>query len=130
MPNFFHDGEANEITAQTPSSGRRSFLSGGMIASAAGLAALLYPVKAAAQSAGQWFDVTAYGAVGNGSNYDWPGINSAIGAMPGSGGILYFPPGKRYWLGDSSSQHPAKEIQLRVDGTTVLAWGAEIFAAR
>lgn len=125
---FFHDGEANQMAAQTPSGGRRQFLSGGMIAGAAGLAALLYPVKAEAQSAGQWFDVTAYGAVGNGTNYDWPGINAAITAMSAVGGILYFPPGKRYWIGGASAPNLAKEIQLRVDNTTVLAWGAEIFA--
>jgi len=115
---------------------RRGFISGGAFAGAAGLAALLSPGRAQAQS-GQslyTYDVTAYGAVGDGCHYDWPGINNAIAAMQSTGGVLYFPPG-RYWIGGaaissctSSAAQPAKEIQLSVDNTTVVAWGAEIFA--
>jgi len=40
-----------------------------------------------------WIDVVGYGAVGNGIADDTGAINSAIAALPSTGGIIYFPPG-------------------------------------
>ena len=40
-----------------------------------------------------WIDVVGYGAVGNGIADDTGAINSAIAALPATGGIIYFPPG-------------------------------------
>jgi hypothetical protein len=40
-----------------------------------------------------WIDVVGYGAVGNGIADDTGAINSAISALPATGGIIYFPPG-------------------------------------
>lgn len=41
-----------------------------------------------------WIDVTAYGAVGNGSGNDRPFIQNALNAVPATGGTVYFPPGQ------------------------------------
>ena len=42
---------------------------------------------------GQVFNVKAYGAVGNGSHDDTAAINSAIAAIPSTGGTVFFPAG-------------------------------------
>lgn len=39
-----------------------------------------------------WFDVTAYGATGNGSTDDTTAIQTAINAVPATGGTIFFPP--------------------------------------
>ena len=49
---------------------------------------------------GQVFNVKAYGALGDGVSDDTKAIDAALTAAPGSGGIVYFPPG-RYLLGDA-----------------------------
>jgi len=43
---------------------------------------------------GPWANVQAYGAIGDGTHDDAPGIQAAINAMASQGGTIYFPPGK------------------------------------
>lgn len=41
-----------------------------------------------------WFSVATYGAVGNGATDDTAAIAAAIAAVPSTGGVVFFPPGK------------------------------------
>jgi hypothetical protein len=50
-------------------------------------------IRGLAQVAGPVFDVTAYGAVGNGSTDDTTAVQAAATAAGTAGGVLYFPPG-------------------------------------
>lgn len=61
---------------------------------------------------GGWYDVTDYGAVGDGLTNDQPAIMDAIAAMgssAGVGGVLYFPPGNYYCADDV---HIYKQIDV------------------
>lgn len=52
-------------------------------------------IQTGAVSGLPWFDVTAYGAIGNGSADDTASITSAIAALTAAGGgVLYFPTGQ------------------------------------
>jgi hypothetical protein len=69
------------------------------------------------------FDVTTYGAVGDGANDDRPAIQDAIDAAEVSGGVVYFPKG--IYLLDSSTVSglcltvEANDVFLRGDGRGV-----------
>jgi hypothetical protein len=72
----------------------------------------------AAGSSTHWFDVTAYGAVGDGSTDDTTAIGNAIAALDLVGrGVLYFPPGRYKTSGGFTLSSP----------TLVLGGGAESF---
>jgi microcystin-dependent protein len=68
-----------------------------------------YPAFAA------WIDVTEYGATGSGTVNDTAAIQSAIAALPASGGILYFPNGTYLITGaitNGALQFPAGTVVL------------------
>ena len=84
------------------------------------LAAGAAVTSSVAAGASNVFDVTAYGAVGDGKTYDTAAIRKAAASLlaRGSGGTLLFPAGKTYLTGSfnlSSNTHV--EIQK---GATVL----------
>jgi len=62
-----------------------------------------------------WIDVVAYGAVGNGIADDTGAINSAIAALPATGGIVYFPPGI-YLV---TAQIPILQSSVRIMGAGI-----------
>lgn len=63
------------------------------------------------------YDVTHYGASGNGTTDDTEAINRAISAIPASGGVLYFPPGAYRTTGSHSISNP----------TTIMGMGSGDF---
>ena len=87
--------------------------------------ALLLPLAAtllarSGAGASDVFDVTAYGAVGDGKTYDTVAIRKAAAALLAGerGGTLLFPAGKTYLTGDfnlSSNTHVEIEV-----GATIL----------
>ena len=54
-----------------------------------------------------WFDVTGFGAAGNGSADDTPAIQAALTAAQAQGGVVYFPAtGSSYYVtGHSPTAH-------------------------
>jgi hypothetical protein len=68
-----------------------------------------------ATAATSWYNVKAYGAVGDGSTDDNVAIAAAITAIPSTGGVLYFPPGT---YKDSAGHTLSKPITVRGDGGT------------
>ena len=84
-------------------------------------ASLLVAVAALAEAGGEVFDVTKFGAVGDGTTYDTPAVRKAAAALlaGGEGGTLLFPgPGKTYLTGAFNlSSHTHVEIE---PGATVL----------
>lgn len=83
----------NTESQDRPSATRRTLLTGGAV----GLAAVAGSALGSAQPAlaqtatPDWFNVTDYGAKGNGTHDDTSAIQSAIAAVPASGGVVYFP---------------------------------------
>src|SRR5207249_1259147 len=57
------------------------------------------------------FNVRTYGAKGDGVSDDAPAILAAIAAVPGQGGIVYFPPGV-YLLNSSVTIHARANLSL------------------
>ena len=96
----------------------------------------------------KWYSVKGYGAVGNGSTDDTAAIQAAVDAVPSTGGILYFPPGRyrvtapitmksyvhivgcepaaRYWTYSSSLMPSACAIEVAdsFSGAAVLVYAA------
>ena len=106
-----------------PGTSRRRALLAGAVAGLAGTAALAGPGTATASAAttggADWFDVKAYGAVGNGSTDDTAAVQAAISAAAAAGGgTVYFPTGK--YLVTPSGGTPA----LTVDGNGIRLVGA------
>ncbi len=106
---------------------RRSVMAFGAVG-AAGFAASAAPAAAASAASGQGptdvFDVTAFGARGDGTTIDSDAINAAIAAAAanrgGAGGTVYFPAGTYA----SYSIHLASRVAL------YLGSGARILAAK
>ena len=67
-----------------------------------------------------WIDVKAYGAKGDGANDDTAAIQSAINALGGNGGTVFFPPGSYYIK--SSLMSNASNLVLRGAGSG--GWGS------
>jgi Pectate lyase superfamily protein len=79
------EGALNDTT-------RRRLMAGAALAAAGG--ALVRPSSASAQVGHKEFvNVTDYGATGDGTTDDTAAINTALAAVPASGGGLYFPSG-------------------------------------
>jgi hypothetical protein len=85
--------------------------------------AVASPAEAAAQPGrpqGPWFDVTRYGARGDGRTIDSPAINRAIeAAAKGGGGTVYFPAGT----------FASYSVRLKSNITLYLDHGATLLAA-
>lgn len=69
-----------------------------------------------------WFDVTAYGATGDGTTDDTAAIQSAIDAAAASnnGGVVYFPPGI-YIVGGALQDASYSNCQLRLPALSLTA---------
>jgi len=65
----------------------------------------------------QWFNVKAYGAVGDGSTNDTAAIQAAVDAAEVAGGIVYFPPAE-YKLDTQVTVEPFTKAILRDSGTS------------
>ncbi len=113
------DGEADAVGR------RRALARFGLLAAGVGVGALARPDGAAAASTaagGQTaFNVTDYGALGDGANDDTAAVQAAINAAQAGGGIVFFPPGTYLTRG----QTLYSRVHLRGSGgdaTTLKLW--------
>lgn len=115
-----------ETMTEQPRTHRRALLTGAVAGLATGAAVLTTGGSAAAAptAAGtpDWFDVKAYGAVGDGAADDAPAIQQALDAAAAAGGgTVYFPVGK--YLVKPASGQPA--LAVKGDGIRLEGAGAK-----
>ncbi|MFD9303412.1 glycosyl hydrolase family 28-related protein [Streptomyces sp. NPDC060048] len=109
---------------EQPKTARRSLLTGAVAGLAAGAAVMTTGGTAAAAAAGapDWFDVKAYGAIGDGAADDAPAIQRALDAAAAAGGgTVYFPVGK--YLVKPAAGQPA--LAVKADGIRLAGAGAK-----
>ncbi|MFD8415791.1 glycosyl hydrolase family 28-related protein [Streptomyces sp. NPDC059650] len=100
---------------------RRVLLTGaGAVAGLAGAASISAAAPAAAASVPDWFDVKAYGAVGDGATDDTPAVQRALdAARTAGGGTVHFPAGT-YLVRPAAG----KTAALSVDGDGIRLTGS------
>lgn len=104
-----------------PSSRRDALRFGAVGATSAGLAAAGAQHAAAEPAGGRdsWFDVTKFGARGDGRTIDSPAINRAVDAAARRGGTVYFPPGT----------YASYSVRLKSNVNLHIGQGATLLAA-
>ncbi|MEV4560369.1 glycosyl hydrolase family 28-related protein [Kitasatospora sp. NPDC049285] len=98
---------------------RRRALLAGAVAGVAVAATTTTPAAAAGGGGTDWFDVKAYGAVGDGVHDDTAGVQAALNAAAAAGGGTVYFPGGRYLVVPTAGA-PA----LRVGGNGIRLIGA------
>jgi parallel beta-helix repeat protein len=87
-------------------------------------------IKESGTSTGGWsqvgmntyYSVTAYGAVGDGTTNDASAVQSAIDALPATGGTVFFPGGKTYLIDSVRLTVTQSNVTLLGEGTSTLKW--------
>jgi len=122
MPNRITQWEMPEMM-RSKRSGRRGFLKTAGLAGVSGLAIVAHGAASRAQDTRQtgrndFYDVRAFGALGDGKTPDTPAINRAIEAAAVAGGTVYFPAGNYLCY----SIHLKSKVALYMEqGATIVA---------
>lgn len=81
----------------------------------------------------RWINVLNYGAVGNGTTNDTKAIQLAINALPSTGGVLYFPPGYNFLVGQvlaegitEAEANSSASTLTPVKNMTIMGYGATL----